>query len=865
MKKIAFSLLFCLFALVSFGQSTLTFGRGLTGGSYNTTSAITSTLDTSQNYTWLKLQTVQKNSLSTTPTDAMLLQNTTAAANNAQQYSPSLDFGGHGWGTTAGASENVNFRIYVAPLQALNIDRAVNGGSFANAFAFGSTGSFSAANINLNIGGFGATSTDGFLLHNTVAATSGTPVQFSGRIHLAGTAWTGSTSQPADWIQEVKPVNGSNPITSRLAFSSQINSAGYTERFGIADNGLFYLNSTALTANQIIGANSGATGMEAKTLSGSAGTGLAITNGTGTITLSNDTTTLQTIANFFPKADTRYASLAGTQTLTNKTISGSSNTITNIPNTALTNSTISGVALGGNLNSLTQGTGISTFSYNGSSATAVAVDQSFSPTWTGKHTFNNSVTASSGTAQGIAITPALTAAANNDVLAAVDITPTFSDGSFTGVHNATLRASYSSLGQNTTDAFILRNTTAATSSVQQYSPALTFMANAWNTGSSVSEPLNYRMYVTTQSGSYLSNGSLVIGVSQNNGAYAPDYAFDPFGNLVISGGYSTYNGQATSTDGVFIGPGASATSGTPAILSGRIRLDGNGWNTTASASQPTDFIIENRPISGSTLTSKLVFSSQINNSGYTERFAMLNNGLFYLNGTAMTGNQLVGANSGATGMEAKTLSGSSSTGAVVTNGTGTITFSNDTTKLETVANFFPKGDTRYLKTTTAASTYQPLLGYTAANDANVVHLTGNENITGTKTFAGGVAIGTTTVPTGYQFAINGSTIATAVTVKAKTNWPDYVFTNDYHLRPLSELAEYIHVNHHLPEMPSADEVKQNGQDLGAMNEKLTKKVEELTLYLIDKDKQLEEQKKIIADQQARLERIEKVLKIESEK
>lgn len=874
MKNLVSILFLSFFAMTGFAQ-TLTLGRGLTGGSYNGGSNVTTTLDTSKFYTWLKQQALQQNALGTTTTDGLLFQNTTAAANNAQQITPSLHFQSNGWGTTAGSSQSVDFRMYTLPVQSgtpsgnLFIQSSINGGAWGTNLQLGTNGSLTVAVNGSSIGSVSAgmyqgtinsistTSQDGLIMRNNSAGTSGTPVQYSPRIRLTGNAYTGSASQAADWIQEVKPINGTNPITSKLVFSSQVNAAGYNERFALADNGLFYLGGTALTGNQLVGANTGASGMEAKTLNGSSGTGLTVTNGTGTITFSNDTTKLQTIANFFPLGDTRYANLAGVQTITNKTISGSNNTITNIGNSSLTNSTISGVALGGNLNALSQGSGISAFSYNGSSTGSVAVDQSFSPTWTGKHTFNNSVTASSGTAQGLALTPSLTAAANNDVLAALDMTPTFTTGSFTGVQKTLLRGNYTGLGQATTDAIILRNTSAATSSVQQYAPAVTWMSNAWNTTSSISEPIAFRMYMSTDAGAYLSNGNLQIDVSQNGGSYVSRYIFDPYGNIVVSGGYSTYNGLSTPNDGVYMGTGATATAGTPAILSGRIRMNGNAWNTSASAAQPTDFTIENKPVSGSTITSRLVISSQINNGGYNERFALLSNGLFYLNGTALTANQIVGANSGANGMEGKTLSGSAGTGLTVTNGTGTITFSNDTTTVQTIANFFPKADTRYLKTSTAASTYQPLLGYTAANDANVVHLTGDENIAGTKTFANAIAIGTTTVPTGYQFAINGNTIATSVTVKAHTNWPDYVFDRSYALRPLKELSDFIRRNHHLPEMPSASEIQAKGQDLGAINEKLVKKVEELTLYLIEKDKQLKDQQTQIDSQEDRLKKIEK--------
>lgn len=85
------------------------------------------------------------------------------------------------------------------------------------------------------------------------------------------------------------------------------------------------------------------------------GTGLSGTsyNGTSAVTIAIDST---------------VATLTGTQTLTNKTISGASNTLSNIGNSSLTNSTISGVALGGSLNNLTAGTGLSGTAYNGSAA-----------------------------------------------------------------------------------------------------------------------------------------------------------------------------------------------------------------------------------------------------------------------------------------------------------------------------------------------------------------------------------------------------------------------------------------------------------------------------------------------------------------
>ena len=57
--------------------------------------------------------------------------------------------------------------------------------------------------------------------------------------------------------------------------------------------------------------------------------------------------------------------------------------------------------------------------------------------------------------------------------------------------------------------------------------------------------------------------------------------------------------------------------------------------------------------------------------------------------------------------------------------------------------------------------------------------------------------------------------STKVVVKPYGSWPDYVFGNDYRLRPLGKLEKYIKDNHHLPDIPSADSVAKVGVDIGA--------------------------------------------------
>ena len=72
-----------------------------------------------------------------------------------------------------------------------------------------------------------------------------------------------------------------------------------------------------------------------------------------------------------------------------------------------------------------------------------------------------------------------------------------------------------------------------------------------------------------------------------------------------------------------------------------------------------------------------------------------------------------------------------------------------------------------------------------------------------------------------------------------TTWADFVFENDYTLMPLQELNNYIIDNKHLPEIPTTKEVKENGISVGEMNAKLLQKIEELTLYTIDQQKQID--------------------------
>ncbi|WEA00682.1 hypothetical protein [Mucilaginibacter sp. SJ] len=119
----------------------------------------------------------------------------------------------------------------------------------------------------------------------------------------------------------------------------------------------------------------------------------------------------------------------------------------------------------------------------------------------------------------------------------------------------------------------------------------------------------------------------------------------------------------------------------------------------------------------------------------------------------------------------------------------------------------------------------------------------------------GVGINTASVPAGYQFAVNGGVIATSVTVKLYTAWPDYVFKPTYQLPSLTDVKTYIDQNQHLPEIPSEQEVAKDGLNLGEMNRLLLKKVEELTLYAIENERKDKEKDKLLASLQQQINRL----------
>lgn len=134
-----------------------------------------------------------------------------------------------------------------------------------------------------------------------------------------------------------------------------------------------------------------------------------------------------------------------------------------------------------------------------------------------------------------------------------------------------------------------------------------------------------------------------------------------------------------------------------------------------------------------------------------------------------------------------------------------------------------------------------LFGYSGgalgtSNNVKTIALRWNSN--------GKVQIGTQTITSGphtdYKLSVDGKIVAKEIYVIAPSNgWADYVFASDYKLSSLDEVEKYYKKHKHLSEIPSEKEIIENGINVGEMNKLLLKKIEELTLYLIEQNKRIE--------------------------
>lgn len=204
--------------------------------------------------------------LNATSTDGLLITNTTAATSGQGQNSPRLRLHGAWWDTSTGSSKDLDVKAEINGiststtnvLPVFNISLSEAAGAYTNilsvdhvaratmkSLALTGLGATSGAALTTTDGaaiisrlGLGNSSTDGIVLQNTTAATVGTTVQYTPRLHFIGKAWTGSASQDVDWIMEAIPVNGTNPVTSSFGIKGSANGNAYVTGLSMTGAGV---------------------------------------------------------------------------------------------------------------------------------------------------------------------------------------------------------------------------------------------------------------------------------------------------------------------------------------------------------------------------------------------------------------------------------------------------------------------------------------------------------------------------------------------------------------------------------------------------------------------------------------------------
>lgn len=107
-----------------------------------------------------------------------------------------------------------------------------------------------------------------------------------------------------------------------------------------------------------------------------------------------------------------------------------------------------------------------------------------------------------------------------------------------------------------------------------------------------------------------------------------------------------------------------------------------------------------------------------------------------------------------------------------------------------------------------------------------------------------------------KLSVDGRIVANELVCVGIENWADFVFADNYKLLTLDEVEQHIQQHRHLPDIPSASDVQQKGVNIVEMQTKLLQKVEELTLYVIDQNKQIADQNKRLIEQSGRIQSLE---------
>ena len=331
----------------------------------------------------------------------------------------------------------------------------------------------------------------------------------------------------------------------------------------------------------------------------------------------------------------------------------------------------------------------------------------------------------------------------------------------------------------------------------------------------------------------------------------------PLGNFQIKG-----DGGYDGSTALFLTNNATDYGRTSLILTGRMQYGNDGW-TFGSGARNALVFAQNNSSSGVNVGSR-------GEDQYSLQLEGNSNSLGFLSKTRGPTPNLVLTQNGNIGL-----------GTTAPRAFFDVANYSDNQKLSSILSRLPEGDT------IGEGTFLGVRGYNTTNDygkksfalehsfygqinssinfyrggsttGGEISFNTNTNAEGMRINAlGNVGIGTATPA--EKLSVNGKIRAHEIKVEA-ANWPDYVFDQDYKVLGLQELDAYIKVYKHLPEMPSAKEVEANGMALGELVKLQQKKIEELTLHLIDQNKKITTQNDGMHKQDEKIAALESLLK-----
>jgi hypothetical protein len=335
----------------------------------------------------------------------------------------------------------------------------------------------------------------------------------------------------------------------------------------------------------------------------------------------------------------------------------------------------------------------------------------------------------------------------------------------------------------------------------RYAPGLQFLREGTTTNLAKIEYVdtsNFTNFLRLRVGSNVENG-----ITLNTSNYTGLGTQDPMARLHVRG--------EAGVDEIAINSGSALTSETAAIQFYSSAVAGGGAVTKKTFVMLDDNDIKIGTNSGNT-TGKFI----IRTNG-TDQVSVDNSGNTVINGNAnINGSTAISGNTDISGRLSVTKSGES----LKIDGTGT------------QINFYESGAFKSFITHSGSGLYFGVNNGNIRLDVSNGHVAiGNVILTGANAAA-------------YKLAVSGKIICEEVKVKlASSGWPDYVFGNNYKLRPLNEVEKFIQQNKHLPNIQSAAEIEKDGIMVGDMQKRMMEKIEELTLYVIELQKQVDELKK----------------------